>query len=230
MADLEPVNWGTLKPEARGTRLYAGPEAEQRFPWNCPACGNEQQGRLEDGCQHCGSGKQAAVHVGVDPIVRKADSKPEVLPGLAVRTAESGLEAEARTFQPVVARFAAWFARQHDAATLSAEAVDLLSRGFNAGWAARGPSASVQFSDGNGTSSRVTAELPEIRDEPTPLEHDDSTEPPLRGTARSRTILAALRFFREIVRSAPEEVTTGEWLTLTEYDHLIAEFEESQDL
>ena len=46
--------------------------------------------------------------------------------------------------------------------------------------------------------------------------------PPLEGSAESRTILAALQLFLDqVLRSAPEEVAEGEWLSAEETEALI---------
>ena len=48
----------------------------------------------------------------------------------------------------------------------------------------------------------------------------------LTGTKTSRTISAALRFFKEqVLLNRPEEITTGEWCSIQEVDALIAEWE-----
>jgi hypothetical protein len=48
---------------------------------------------------------------------------------------------------------------------------------------------------------------------------------PLTGTIQSRTIRAALEFFREqILTAQPEEVTTGEWLSADQVTELLKEY------
>jgi hypothetical protein len=48
---------------------------------------------------------------------------------------------------------------------------------------------------------------------------------PLTGTIQSRTIRAALEFFREqILTAQPEEVTTGEWLSAEAVTEMLREY------
>lgn len=49
---------------------------------------------------------------------------------------------------------------------------------------------------------------------------------PLTGTPESRTLVAALRYFSEnVLASHPEEVQTGEWLTVEAVEALITQLE-----
>lgn len=53
------------------------------------------------------------------------------------------------------------------------------------------------------------------------------TEQPLEGTVESRTLVAALTFFRDQVLDAgPEEIRTGEWLNVADVDRLIRSIQE----
>lgn len=55
------------------------------------------------------------------------------------------------------------------------------------------------------------------------------TRVPLAGTAESRTIVAALKIFREsVLPTASEEIASGEWLGIAEVDKLIARLERAQ--
>ena len=63
----------------------------------------------------------------------------------------------------------------------------------------------------------------------TPAEPREPADPlPLTGTKESRTIIAALKFFREQILSlTPEEVHTGEWLSASEVDAYLTHLEET---
>jgi hypothetical protein len=45
-----------MTPVDGGGRSSRGP-TPVLFEWACPACSAKQQGRIEDGCVHCGAGK-----------------------------------------------------------------------------------------------------------------------------------------------------------------------------
>ena len=62
---------------------------------------------------------------------------------------------------------------------------------------------------------------------PAPTSTPPPAAVPLQGTARTRTILAALRFFKEgMLAYTPEEIATGEWLSAAATAELITEYED----
>ena len=64
--------------EIGGDRHYDGPTLGPIVAWNCPSCGVENTGPLEQGCVHCGAGKPG-YHVAVDHTVpAKIEDSPAV--------------------------------------------------------------------------------------------------------------------------------------------------------
>lgn len=66
-----PVGRPTDEGLVRGSRHYSGGHGNVGVPmhWHCPACGQENLGRLlEAGCLHCGSGDPAKNRAGVPPV------------------------------------------------------------------------------------------------------------------------------------------------------------------
>lgn len=109
-----------------GPRHYTGSEAGARLPWNCPACGKENVGRLVgEGCEACGSGVEAAKHVGVPEFVRREQG--EATPAVIAALREGVVHRDVQT------AFLAWLQRAGmNVGPLAA---------FEAGWhAARGGS------------------------------------------------------------------------------------------
>lgn len=56
---------GPTTGEVGGSRHYSGVGLGVLTSWKCPACAQENTGKLEAGCSHCGSGSQPARHIGV---------------------------------------------------------------------------------------------------------------------------------------------------------------------
>ena len=124
LVDAEGADWnetiGTSEQVTAGR--YQGSEARAQHPWNCPACGVQNIGRLALGCVHCGSGKPG-YHVGLPPPAKAAPPISATLSGITPLSA-----------------FEEWLA----AYTLdnagewihSQEQVDRLQAAFQAGWIA----------------------------------------------------------------------------------------------
>lgn len=164
--------------EMRGRHAQDAPQVPQG--WRCPACGDEQTGRLEDGCAACGAGKNAAKHVGVDPVVRKGETPPPASPEAAQAIRDACENA-----------FDQW----------AKDRPDLASRGFaRAIFRAGYEAAQAQIVTPTSTFS---------------------------GTAETRTIVAALKLFKNQILSDPTELESGEWLAPEAIDQLIARLERS---
>ena len=204
--NLPPVDWTGVRAEASGPRHYTGPEVAAPALWHCPACGQENQSPLNAGCPACGSG-QPGRHVGVDVIVT-----PEMR--RAIEEGMSGRAESARSLNVVDVRlpiantdistaFAVWWQQQPEVVRSDAVLTDHLYRAFTAGWQAR-----------RGTERVAMPESP-----------SSTTVAPLMAqtdTAQTRTIIAALTFFRDqVLKDAQEEIASGEWLSLAEVDALI---------
>lgn len=176
--------------------------------WACPSCGHKQVSIFEYGCEKCGSGKPGQ-HVGVDPIVRKGEPQhgpDDRLPSPVVRDLR---EPDPRAPQPAPPGAG-------PGATLDPtegfrewirplrgryepEIEELLYQAYLAGFQAM--------------QGRVQADVAS----------------PLTGTPETRTILAALRFFKEqALPNMTEEITTGEILGEAGIDQIIARLERSQ--
>jgi len=236
MSNVPPVDWGALKPEAQVHRSYRGPETEVGpIEWACPACGEKNQTPLAQGCGHCGSGKPGQ-HVGVDPVVtpeeraRRLQQEGMTAVSPEQRQQQYGNRLQATTATEEMGAFLEWYMR----APRPADSHTLALEAFCAGWRARG----LQVPDDNATP-RTTHRLVDP-DEPLPVPPpapsvggesegaaagDTAT---FVGTAVQRTTLAALIFFRDqIYTEQPEEVTTGEWITLAHLNSEIAYLQEA---
>lgn len=230
MSNLPPVDWGALKPEAQVHRSYRGPETEVGpIEWACPACGEKNQTPLAQGCGHCGSGKPGQ-HVGVDPVVtpeerlRRLQHEQEHIAGYTpIRRMNMTLVPAGDILVDVFGAFAQW---------IDSTSTPTLSAAFRAGWEARGG----QVPDDNATprTTHRPADAAEPLDVPPPAPsvggEQESTAAgdtaTFTGTAVQRTTLAALIVLREnFYGDQPEEVRTGEWLTLTQLNALIADTE-----
>lgn len=207
-APLQPLtdnDWqalkGTTSDKVGGPRGYQGSEANARAPWKCPACAALNEGLLGEGCSSCGSGG-GAKHVGIDPIVRKGDRYTPDVPGYRV------------SFRPPVIvdvqqAFTQWI--------LGAGAAVGPLDAFTAGWTAR-----------ERVPIMAEPDAPVVI-EPIAVDAAPSVDPPLLGTARTRTLLAALIVFKEqVLINQPEELISGEWVGLAELDQMIAELREAQ--
>lgn len=59
-----------------GGRHYRGRRLAAPAPWRCPACGVENTGRLEDGCEKCGAGKPGRqVRQPGDPLKKHGEAE-----------------------------------------------------------------------------------------------------------------------------------------------------------
>lgn len=145
--------------------------------WKCPACGSENSGPLEQGCQSCGSGKPGQ-HVGVDPPARPEAEQQAPISSDAL--GDRWLE----WIRPYRGKF-------------DADAEQMMYAAFTAGYEA---GLTV------GTGLHV----------------------PLKGTAESRTIIAALRLFLEQIPEFGDEVARGEFLSAEQIQQLIQRLERTQ--
>ena len=203
-----------------GPRHYAGAEVSAPFVWACPACGAKNTTPFSEGCPACGSGKNAAKHVGVDPIApphMKTTMIGRVGSHISSGPIESGNCDQA---------FVAWM--QHAGTDTNA------LQAFRAGWVARGGSH-VVADDRAHPRDLVQLHEPPAPTEgaagspaPTPAEPtaDRESTAGFPGTARDRTLLAALIFFKDqVLAQRPEEIVTGEW-SAEDVDTMIAEVQE----
>lgn len=179
-----------------GPRHYKGSEAAAKLPWKCPACGGENVGRLVgEGCEHCGSGVGSATHVGVPEFVRREKGVPETHTITRVEQRNSSVDDA----------FIRWLLGLGHTTPLDLAAQ--LAVAFKAGWAARGGSA---------------VDGPE--EIPTTAADDAPADTVLTGTIQSRTIVAALQYFKDqVLAQHPEEIDTGEWAKPEDIDALIEE-------
>lgn len=172
-------------------RIPSGENAPAPRPvlWKCPACGAEQSGRFELGCNACGSGRPG-VH-GEPPPVRTHKAANDLDSSAAQPEPAAGAPGGAPDLDE---SFVAWIRPLRG--KLDSETESILYEAFKAGWF--GALARVQPSAG----------------------------PPLTGTAETRTLAAALRFFAEnVLTPEPEEVRTGEWLSREEVERLAQKLE-----
>lgn len=218
MPEPEPINWAALnKPGSSeaigGPRGYQGSEATAIHPWKCPACGEEQIGRLGDGCTSCGSGKGAR-HVGVDPRPVKPVALP---PQRAGATGMLTLGPLPAALSPRVdAAFIAWMQQA------GSEIGPLPA--FRAGW-----DAAMQLSGSPGGGSVNTPDAGDIpADRSLDRAVEDAGSTPVPGTPfapeqkQVRTIIAGLTFFKDqILPESQEEVLSGEWLSADELQQVI---------
>lgn len=217
-----------------GPRGYKGAEVAARHPWKCPSCGEENVSReLGQGCEFCHAGEGSARHVGVDPIVRPKPKGERAL----LSTGQSGQSGQAgpadlqqaflnwmqqagTEIGPFAAFRAGWLAAQErgvpngDPSTRAgALGGDLLGADRPAPGPAGGGDSPGAGADDGGT-----------------VPSDPAPDAGLTGTPRSRTLLAALIFFRDqVLAQGPEEVVTGEWMPIVEVNRWIAELKGSID-
>lgn len=185
-----------------GPRHFDGPGLGQLIAWKCPACGADNSGPLEAGCQLCGSGRPGT-HVGQAPPA----------------TAESAAIGEAT--DPSIVAYEDWwftakpvFDREHfrtalgglDLATLQG----LVKRAFVAG-----------FRRGHTHLMNSHSEAAEPKSLPGPV----ALPFPVEGKA-ARTLIAALRAFIDtLFMEATDEIDSGEWCSVEEAKALIAQLE-----
>jgi hypothetical protein len=72
----DPLVAGASTGEVGGSRFYSGLGLGQLVAWKCPACGQENSGKLDAGCSHCGSGSVRPQHVGLPPM-RRLGKEPD---------------------------------------------------------------------------------------------------------------------------------------------------------
>ena len=219
----QPVDWTSVKPNATGPRHYQaldlGPVA-----WRCPSCGEENQSPLAAGCPHCGSG-QPGKHVGVDPVVRPEDRRRQLAqPARPARPIA--------TSTPIYDAYLAW--KEERQLPPMPEATDRwLYDAFRGGWEANtshNQHEVLTLDLPAPTPVAPAAPLAELTPpaavEEEPAQNDRAGSFP--GTARERTLLAALTFFRnQVVPEAAEEVGSGEWMSVAEIDQWIADLTEA---
>lgn len=231
MADQPAVNWDALNrpgtsASVGGPRGYRGSEALARHPWRCPACGSEQNGPLSEGCTECGSGAGAAKHVGIDPPAKRRSSG-----GLPSTHSGPWTDMPAPIALPkdLASAFFVWM-QQATSPTLA--------QAFEAGWRAAQADRVTQPADDRrldmGGTHAAAQEDPDVRQdppsEPSGVEPEEATSPEEAAARldgrRARSIVAALKFFRaQLLVEGPEELTTGEWMTLDEFDRYLKELE-----
>lgn len=187
--------------------MSAGRHAIQHAPhtpsiWKCPACDTENSGPLGLGCNSCGSGTPGRKANDHDTPVR-VRLGDDAVDGSASR---DDLSQRVQALQGEEARNAAfldWF--RPFRGKLGPEGEQLIYAAFVAG---------VQWVEGRVVNGTTAAASPADT---------------LRGTARERTIIAALRMFIEQVLSTrPEEVGTGEWLSAEETLQVVQDMERTQ--
>jgi hypothetical protein len=176
---------------------YEGPEAHATAPWKCPACGVQNEGRLELGCVHCGSGKPGR-HIGLP--TKESPAFKAVKADLA-RGLEQ-LEEHRIASVAIDDHFEKWLAGQ----SMTTAAAEHCRRAYAAGWLA----GAMNQARATMAAPPVTADVDELAPE---------------GKVR-RTILAALAFFKDqVLSNAESEIASGEWLSVEECERLIAQWQ-----
>jgi hypothetical protein len=164
------------------TGKYDGPEAHEHAPWKCPACGVENEGALQFGCVHCGSGKPG-YHVGQPDIQHQTFLQSNL-----------GDPPPVEEPSPMYLAAAAWCEAHPEVSAIEA---------FVAGYRL----ARLQM------EAQVLAAPPVTADTRTLAPH----------TKAQRTIIAALEIFKDqILSQDPEEIASGEWMSVDEVDELLA--------
>lgn len=205
---VEKVNWAEVPGVGAGDKVGGPRHGEEtiRTPqpqaWKCPACGQQQVGVIEHGCTACGAGAPGRF-VGVDPVVRKGTTD-----GVRVDPLRDLGDGRLRHPQSAAPAAPSTTADPDQAfiewfrpmrGQYAPEVETLLHEAFRAGFFA----------------SQVRRQT--------------EAEQPLTGTPESRTIVAALRFWREnALPNMREEISTGEVLGPDEVDELIARLERTQ--
>jgi hypothetical protein len=188
-----------------GPRQYDGPAITGWLPWKCPACGVDNVGLISAGCTSCGSGSAQPRHVGQAPPLEE----PVMIhkPRTVGPSADADLHLVAPMVSPDPAEnaiahtwAAAWFAHHPTATGFD---------GFIAGY-------QLAFHQ----SLARTMAAPPVTADVIPLNP--------KGKA-SRTIVAALQFFRDqILGQAAEEIASGEWCSAAEVDALVRSIQERE--
>lgn len=196
--------------------------------WRCVACGEENQSPLAQGCPKCGSGAPGK-HVGVDPIVRPEDRARQRFQRqqetLTLPTTITALTDQQEAYEQ--------WKRNTRLPQLTSSTDMWLFDAFRAGWTAAEQYSTRVTLDLNLPALPSTAPAAPPASPPPAAPEEEPAQPPAAagsfpGTARDRTLLAALRFFREqVVPEAAEEISTGEWLSVADLDQWIAELTET---
>jgi hypothetical protein len=176
--------------------------------WACPACGEQNLSVIGTPCGHCGSGG-GAKFVGVDPIVRKGETRDPLHGIPAMGAVDELLTQRPVGVDRVAFGFAQWLnTEERPAVELSAEVYALLLRAFRAG---------VEWHREQQMTSPVTP----------PIENAPVAVP--RSERSNRTIVAALKLFKDQILSqlskADLDAEEYEWLHPEEVDELIRELE-----
>jgi hypothetical protein len=116
--------------------------------------------------------------------------------------------------------------------TLTPSTDNWLWDAFRAGWAAAERNHPAPLLDLDLPALPTTAPAdPPVTPVTPPAPEEEPAAPAagsFPGTARDRTLLAALRFFREqVVPEAAEEIGTGEWLSTADLDQWITQLTEA---
>jgi hypothetical protein len=98
----KPTEDGNL---VHGARHYAGKTLGPSGPWKCPSCQVQNEGAIEAGCVHCGSGSPAKSQAGnparvIDVPVRHQVTTPRL--ATPAGTASVGNAEERRSLSPLV--------------------------------------------------------------------------------------------------------------------------------
>ena len=170
-------------------------------PWKCPACAQQNEGPIDAGCIHCGSGsarpyKAAVATPPPTPDLRLTPPVEEAEQPQGFRALRRDMEQGAAILDLAVA-----WAAAHEGAT----AID----GFLAGYDLAMRQAQAHTMAAPPVTVDVAALAPE-------------------GKAR-RTIIAALEIFKDqVLRDATEEIASGEWCSIEEVDAIIRQFREEE--
>jgi hypothetical protein len=178
------------------TGKYDGPEAHEHAPWKCPACGVTNEGELKFGCVHCGSGKPGR-HVGQPPA-----AEVERRPGSGRLHGRPLDDNGAIEFDPPPAQIPP---------TDVLQAIAHLSHA----WAETNEHATLAeaFQAGYRMALQQTMKA-------APVTVDVRELAP--HTKAQRTIIAALEIFKDqILSQEPEEIASGEWMSVYEVDQLL---------
>lgn len=180
-----------MSPIDKASRHLGGSLPGVDDPWTCPRCSAENQTPLAQGCPICGSGKPG-YKAPVESTPAFAAMKEKL--DRAVVDLQQQANWEATAANP----FEQWLNTQPPMDTAGQE---IARRAFMAG---------MEYGAGRGKAPAPEPEPPW----PTAAE--------LVGTPETRTVIAALELFIEqVLQHAPEETTSGEWLTAEEARKLI---------
>lgn len=143
--------------EVGGDRHYDGATLDPIVAWNCPSCGVENTGPLEQGCVHCGAGK---------PGYKVRVPAPTAV---SPQTITSGFAAA-----EVHELFDQWVQALPDVATYDRAAIAVMRKAFLGGYAARGAQevrsagvsdATEQLAPAGKTRRTIVAALQLFRDQ-----------------------------------------------------------------